>query len=345
MQQTKVISPVLPGTPDDLFIACASFEDRCVGSAKLFKNYAARTCCLVNFTSRGPNPIGERKRRKNSTDMATMFAESRLEVKWLKVDPYNPLDLRLQIDAQLARKNIQLDTATISVDISCFTRIQLLYLLKHLTSRPLGTLRLLYTTPGYYGSLDRKQSAIGYDRLLTAPFDRGPSPERPDANITMLILLGHEGARILHAWTEIDPSATVLIESETEGDPEVARVTDRENASLLSRANDENPEFTRYSCSAIDIDRGIELFRGIAARFGAPSHTTFAFVPMGPKPLVAAFVLANSGSGENVDIAYPIPHKYNPDYSMGIGHTFTFTWKNSSSKGHSLVQPAEIDLD
>src|SRR5205807_1235678 len=42
IQESARIKPILAGSPDDVFICCASFEERCLGSLTRFDNYSFR---------------------------------------------------------------------------------------------------------------------------------------------------------------------------------------------------------------------------------------------------------------------------------------------------------------
>jgi hypothetical protein len=336
------ISCIKDSAPDDIFITCESFEDRCIGSVLRLKHYQTRMSIIFQFLSRTKGVGGERKREDNRKFLVDSMTKSSIDAKpeLLHVDPYNPLDLLLRFDECLESRGIRLRNAKITVDISCFTKIQLLFLIKYLRSKISdGYLRLLYSSPSYYCSLDlRKNLAIGFHQLRIVPFDDGSDLGLGEQELAMVILLGHEGSRILHAWSELEPSETHLILSSRRGDPELTSITERQNEMLLRRAREGAPGFMLHSASSMQIEDAILLYNSIledeSERAGS---VRLAFVPMGPKPLVAAFALsAAETSGLPVDIVYPIPLAYSADYSAGIDSTFSYIWTRKNSAHFEL---------
>lgn len=334
MDRVNAISTIRHSEPDDLFIACESFEDRCIGAISRLNDYKTKLCVVISFLSRTRSPRGERKRKKNMSDMRQMLSQKNIgaETRRVKIDPYSPLDLLLTIQAELARSQTDLSRARVTVDISCFTKIQALFLLRFLRDRiGRGTVRLVYTLPSYYGSLDRKNLAIGYDRLVTTPFEKDEPDVIPDNGLAMIILLGHEGTRIMHAWNELEPDRTFLIQAISEGDPEPTNLAVKQNEMLVSKAKEEASDLRLSMCPATDLSGGIALFRSITKQCIREGLHRLAFVPMGPKPLVAAFALGIDGNGHvPIDIAYPVPRAYDPDYSIGVGYTYSYLWRKST---------------
>jgi len=330
MHRIKTISTIRDSAPDDLFITCESFEDRCIGAVSLLGNYQTKACLIVSFLSRLRNPRGESKRRKNMTDMLRILSDNNIGAKpiRIKVDPYNPLDLLLSLRSELAEAGVDVSDASITIDISCFTKIQLLFLLTFIQRHVgRGAMRLLYTLPSYYGSLDRRDLAIGYDRLMIAPFANSKPRELTNRGLAMIMLLGHEGSRAMHAWSEMEPESTTLVKATSLGDPEPVNIAERQNQTLLSKAREGQNDFTLRTCPDRGLSQGIELFRTITAGYTTKPVERIAFVPMGPKPLVAAFALSTYNNGNApIDIVYPVPQAYDSGYSVGIGSTYSYVW-------------------
>jgi len=330
MRKIDAISTVNGSKADELFITCESFEDRCIGAVSRLRDYSTRLLLIISFLSRTRNPKGESKRKKNMSDMLAILSDKKIgvEPKRLKVNPYNPLDLLLSIKDELSDNQINLSGASVTVDISCFTKIQLLFLLRFLqSSLDQGSIRLIYTLPSYYGSLDRKRLAIGYDRLVIAPFERDKPEGLANRRVTLTILLGHEGTRAMHAWSELEPDNTILVEAFSEGDLEMTRITERQNETLLTKVREGMPDFSLYTTRDIDMPEGIRVFQSIIQACVDKDAQKLAFAPIGPKPLVAAFALSAYKNGHiPVDIVYPVPQAYDPDYSIGIGPSYTYIW-------------------
>jgi hypothetical protein len=301
-----------------------------MGAVSRLADYRTHLCLVVSFLSRMKSSRAESRRRMNASDMSRILEEKQIgtQPRRVKADPYDPVDLLLAVGDELTEFNDRGREYLVTVDITCFTKIQLLFLLRFLyTHFKRSVVRLLYTMPQYYSSLDRRQLTTGYDRLVIAPYEIASTDDWSDKGLTMALLLGHEGTRTIHAWTELEPEETVLIKAVSEADPEQARIADKENETLLTRAAHGAPDFRLYTCAPTDISRGTEVFSQIVKQCSNGASQRLAFVPLGPKPLVAAFALSTVSNGSTpIDIVYPVPQTYSADYSIGVGRTYSHLW-------------------
>ena len=329
--RVEAVSPLSDTEGDDLFVACESFEDRAVGATARLRDYHSALAVLVSFQSRTKSAIGERKRKKNMSTLVELLEPTRTtrDLRRIRVDAYNALDLTTALGRELESAAISLAGARVTVDITCFTKIQLLFFLAFVGRRIKGgTLRLLYTQPSYYGSLDH-DLASGYEGLLVAPFRGATRAPRGD-RLAVVALLGHEGLRTMHAWTEMEPELTILMKPVSVSDPELNTITMRQNEALIERALGGDPDVSMLECKTTAVVDAHKQYLSSIDLCRRAGMSNLGFIPMGPKPLVAAFALAAVTAQEDdlpIDIVYPVPHAYDPDYSVGIGDTSEFIWR------------------
>jgi len=307
---------------DDWFIACSGFEDRCLAFPQVADGYRARLATLIKFIPNKPQRSLDYRKLKN-TEALKAFLEARSEeVIEISVTRYNPLELDLAIDTLLG--GASREARTITVDISCFTRIQLVFLLRTLFSQPGRTIRLIYSTPAYYASLDKRDIASGFDGLLLMPYqttETSISVLSPDT--VLIAALGHEGARCLLAWRSLEPTRTMLVLPDDKRSPDITRLTEIQNQELIEHYRAGDPTFSLYRCNPLAV-------RSVARRLSRvfedvslyDDRAMITFVPGGPKPLVASFAIAASATRADTYVAYPLVSGYDPAYSTGIGSVF-----------------------
>jgi hypothetical protein len=307
---------------DDLFVTCAGFEDRCLGVVAIGEGYRAKTALMIKFVPGRQQRALDRKRLENSRALLRYFRGHAGTTIELSTSRYNPLELELSLDEQLG--DLGGTAGTVTIDVSCFTRIQLLFVLRYLIANRPRTIRLLYTSPAYYASLDEREITQGFEGLLLMPYSFGESADlglSPD--VYLLAALGHEGARCLLAWRSLEPVRTVLVLPQNRRSPDITRLTRSQNEQLLERAEAGDPNFALRQVDPFDIAQSTAVLGNILHDFELRDPGgMISLVPGGPKPLVAAFALAALSSGVSCHIAYPLVSGYDPAYSTGTGQSY-----------------------
>jgi len=191
--------------PDDLFICCASFEERCLSSA-LRMGIDYRTNFAIIFVIEEPlykkqvdnnlyrlqSELGKRTskgifviscQRENAID-----AISQLKNIWRQCEPRNP------------------EEPFITIDISGFTKVYLLELLHYLVVElNLGIPRMLHTTQTYLPT----KLTRGVEQITTVPnFFGNPSLEKQSV---LVLLLGFEPERSLAVWKQFNPAKVIAL--------------------------------------------------------------------------------------------------------------------------------------
>ena len=191
--------------PDDLFICCASFEDRCVSST-LRMSADFRTRFAVVF-------VIEESLYKKQVDNNLFRLQSELRkrssegVFVISCSRENPVDGITQFKSIWERcKPKNSDEPFITIDLSGFTKIYLLELLHYLVIElNLGIPRLLHTVQKYLPT----KLTRGVEQITTVPnFFGSASLEK---QTILILLLGFEPERSLAVWKHYNPAKTIAL--------------------------------------------------------------------------------------------------------------------------------------
>jgi hypothetical protein len=200
----KRVGPIENSSPDDLFIACVSFEPRCLNvSTSLKKEY--KTCQFLLIKYYGEDPL----KHKHEGILKNVL-KNHIEGPLREIEPENcdKYELSGFINFLHAFSNENPSLTRITIDISTFTKQYLLILLRHIRSNyPNATIRLLYT-PGYYNT--RQSLSWGIKDITYLPLF-GSIDKIDSLKNILILLLGYEGERAYAIWKYIDPDLTVAV--------------------------------------------------------------------------------------------------------------------------------------
>lgn len=276
--------------PDDLFICCVSFEQRCLsGPLKLDRNY--RTNFSIIFVI--DEILYKKQVESNLNSLKSMLASKSSKGTYI-------ISCRRDgsVDAIAHLSNIwnqckpkEPDSPSITVDISGFTKIYLLQLLNFLViDHKLGLPRMIHTTQTYLPTKLTK----GVTQITTIPnFYGNISLVKP----TVLVLfLGFESDRTLAVWKHLNPERTIaLITSPPRnGNVKYVQYAEKNNAYLLSQPSVERGEVPSDNPYAVrkvleTVYREIKgSFNMVIGPFGTKSQVIgiFLFCLENPKPQV-----------------------------------------------------------
>jgi len=191
--------------PDDLFICCASFEERCL-SAPLKLVNSFRTNYSIIFAIEDPlyqDQVNTHLQRLKSA--LTLKSSKGVFIISCRRDG--------AADAIAHLSNIwrrcqprETDNAFVTIDISGFTKIYLLQLLHFLIiTHGLGLPRMVHTTQTYLPTKLTK----GVTQITTIPNFYGDIViDRPK---TLVLFLGFESDRTLAVWKHLNPERTIAL--------------------------------------------------------------------------------------------------------------------------------------
>jgi hypothetical protein len=266
--------------PDDLFICCASFEDRCLSST-LRMSADFRTRFVTIFVIEEPpykKQIDSNLFRLQSA-LAKKTAEGIFVISCQRENPIDGISQLKNIWAQCKPRNIE--EPFVTLDISSFPKIYLLELLYYLVIElNLGVPRILHTTQTYSpGKLTR-----GVEQITTMPnFYGSPSLEKQTA---LVLFLGFEPERALAVWKHFNPSKTIALITNPprSGNLDYLKYARDNNAYLLSRPSVEtrdvladNPYAVKKMLETIYHDTR-ESFNMVIGPFGTKPQALGAFL-------------------------------------------------------------------
>ncbi len=287
---------------DDLFICCASFEDRCLSSASIM-GIDYRTNFAIIFVIE--EPLYKKQVDNNlfrlKSELGKRTSKGTFVISCQKGNPLDGITQLKNIWRRCQPRNPE--EPFITIDISGFTKIYLLQLLHYLVIElNLGIPRILHTTQTYLPT----KLTQGVDQITTIPnFFGSISWEK---QTVLVLLLGFEPERSLAVWKHFNPAKTIaLITSPPRfGNLDYLRYAHENNAYLLSQPSVEitnvpsdNPYAVKDVLETIYNDtRG--SFNMVIGPFGTKPQTVGVFL----------FCLEHP----KVQVVYSFPVKYTRSY-------------------------------
>ena len=288
--------------PDDLFICCASFEDRCVSSAlKLSAGFRVRFTVIFVIEE----PLYKEQVDTNlfrlQSELGKRTAEGVFVIKCQRDDPVDGISQLKSIWGRCRPKDS--DEPFITIDISGFTKIYLLELLHYLVAElNLGIPRLLHTTQSYSPT----RLTQGVEQITTVPNFFGSISLEKQA--ILVLFLGFEAERCFTVWKHFNPAKTMaLITSPPRyGNLDYLKYARKNNSYLLAQPSVEvrnvpadNPYAVRDVLEAI-YDETKGSFNMVIGPFGTKPQTVGVFL----------FCLEH----HKVQVVYSFPVSYTKSY-------------------------------
>jgi hypothetical protein len=287
---------------DDLFICCASFEERCLsGPLRLAANY--RTNFSIIFVL--DEPLYKKQVESNLHSLKGILSgKSSKGIFTISCQRDSPVEAIAQLSNIWQRcKPRDPEEPFITIDISGFTKIYLLQLLNYLIiEAKLGLPRMLHTTQSYLPAKLTK----GVSQITTVPNFFG------DISLgkkTVLVLfLGFEPDRTVAVWKHLNPDRTIaLITSPPRHDNlKYVRYAEKNNAFLLSQESVERREVPPDNPYAVR-----KVLEDIYNEFKGSGNMVVG--PFGTKPQVVGLFLFCL-EHPKVQVVYSLPVKYTRSY-------------------------------
>ncbi len=217
--------------PDDLFICCASFEERCVSSAlKMGTDYRTRFAVIFVIEDRFYDEQVSGNLSRLQAELGKRATEGTFVISCVRENPTDAINQLRSVWQRCKPKNPE--EPFITIDISGFTKIYLLELLHYLIIElNLGIPRILHTTQTYLPS----RLTRGVEQISTVPsFFGTPSLEK---ETVLVLLLGFEPERCLAVWKHFNPSKVIALITNPprQGNLDYLRYARDNNAHLLSQ--------------------------------------------------------------------------------------------------------------
>ncbi|HAV43506.1 TPA: hypothetical protein DCX15_05770 [bacterium] len=306
---------------DSLFITASSYEERCLKVPELIDGTLSEDSIIFLYNDVADDPIGN---ANHNYIYKILKKRSINEPNVLSCDFTDPYSLVVEFCKWAEGR--RLEEWDISIDISCFTKLHLLLLLKHIGSEDKrGVIRVFYTQPMVYLPMIPGKRRLSYD-IGERCFIPYLSSSVRDGREALIIFLGMEGLRANRVWEETDPEKTILIMGRPGFTEEMEKISERENKFLLSRVL-YDPSFSQRDCSTLNPWEVV-----YALKEAAEGVDTLYIAPCGTQlQTLGIYFFSQIVKGKRIIIAYFPPKKYARPYSEGIRNTFSIYWQGSSS--------------
>jgi hypothetical protein len=191
--------------PDDLFICCASFEERCVSSVqKMGADFRTRFAIIFVIEEAHYKKQVDTNQFRLQSELGKRTGEGIFVISCQRENPFDGVNQLKTIWSKCKPKTP--DEPFITIDISGFTKIYLLELLQFLViEMNLGIPRILHTVQTYSAT----RLTRGVQQITTAPNFFGTASLEKQ---TLLVLfLGFEQERTLAVWKHYNPEKTIAL--------------------------------------------------------------------------------------------------------------------------------------
>lgn len=217
--------------PDDLFICCASFEERCLcGASRLAPGFRARYSIIFLIEEPFYNQELSTHLARLQAQLSRHTAEGVYIIRCQRDNPGEAMGQLKNIWPRARPKDA--DEPFITIDISGFTKIYLLQLLYFLVAEQnLGIPRVIHTTQSYAPT----RLTRGVEQITTVPNFFGTiSLEK---QTLLVLMLGFEPDRSLSVWKHFNPARTIALIANPprNGQADYLEYAQKNNAQLISQ--------------------------------------------------------------------------------------------------------------
>ena len=302
----------------DLFLTASSFEPRSVRCTTLLQHGVFARAVIFNYQDTLDTVLGQ----ENTRQMRVAFDAAGVEtIDVLPCRFSEPYGAVRALHAFVCDSGLQNCVETVFVDITCFTKLHLLTLLRYVQTQ-LGarSVAVAYTEPLLYASAFGKSLSYGVDKTVYLPY--APSIHR-SRGIGLLAFLGHERVRLECIIQELEPDVSVIVLGEPGFARDMEQDSRRINDSLIHRATYDR-QYRLVKAPARDPDQAqVCLEQEVNAMVDAGCDTVY-LAPLGTKVQALAIdMLRRSEIDVRMLLAYTIPKRYERRlYSQGSGPTY-----------------------
>jgi hypothetical protein len=218
--------------PDDLYVCCASFEDRSLAAAaKMGTNFRVRFSIIFVIEEPRYQQQLDTNLYKLQALLARRTSEGVFVIRCQREDPIDGINQLKSIWERCHPKDNE--EPFITLDISGFTKVYMLGLLHYLVAElNLGLPRILHTSQTYTPT----RLTQGVEQISTVPNFFGNISV--DKDTLLILFLGFEPERSLSVWKHYNPAKTIALITEPRGgNMEYLRYAEKNNAVLLSQSS------------------------------------------------------------------------------------------------------------
>jgi len=315
LQEIKKLSPVEKDAPDDIYINCISFEERCVKSLISSNGYQAKNIFILDYPELRQRAEPAKKRieenRKVILEKVEEYAEENMFLLGCsRSEPlegyFQFLDICGALGLNSASPNLK-----ITIDISVLPKSYLLVMLKAIETLRANKVRIIYTEPAYYypERLTYGVSSIGYVPLYNGSL----TPLKHDL---LVVFLGFEGERTYAIWEHFEPQKAIGYVGNPGFRPAYVETARRLNKAFLHEKGVEEREVSA-------IDHG-EVCQQLETLWKSNQDHDILISPLGTKiQALGVYLFKRNNPDCPAQVVYAKPLKYLKNYySRGCGRMF-----------------------
>lgn len=298
----------------DFFLAATSFEQRSLAVSQ--KEDFESDCALV---FRYEDALGSEQGMANTRLLHESLQQKTKDIKFVHCDFRDAYSALRSVQGFF--EGLSRSPRSILVDITCFTKVHLLLILRFLDERFKPELLLAkYAEPLIYGT--------SFGRRLTRGIWESVYIQYVEGNINfdhtgLIIFLGHEYDRAERIIQELQADEVVMVVGTPGFTSEMAHASRRLNKPLLSRARWDGQLKIR-SLATNDPHACCEFLVRVEAELRQLNVNSIYISPMGTKLQSLGIHLFRKRAKIRTSIAYTIPTSYDQaSYSLGIGEIHT----------------------
>lgn len=293
---------LVDGNIDDIFMGCASFEDRTTAVVnRLSPKYKISNSFIFKYSETNRTAI----RDQNFESLKNILIRHSENVFPIICDHHSPLDGIFKIRDLSSNRGITLQDRNITIDITTFTKQYLLVLLKFLEQQKPRSIRLFYTEPEDYAVKWNKPLSYGLIDIVSIPSYGGHFYLEKET--LLILMLGYEGDRAYGLWERFTPHKTIILIGRPSFRNAWEGRVEEFNKKLISNLPKDSiiyiPTLDPFKVSSkLDylIESHVEAFN-------------ISISSLGPKPQVVGCYLS-ARKYPDVQIAYAIPKLHEEEY-------------------------------
>lgn len=298
--------------PDDLFITCVSFEERCIKSLLVSENYKAKNIIVFDYYELGHEKAMSRIKtnRKTILEKARAHAENGKNIFLIKCSRNDPRDGYYQFleTCRILEFRALSRGLVITTDISVFTKSCLLVLLKAFESLGENRIRAIYTEPAFYYP---ERLTLGVKSIGYVPFHNGnPTSLKPDL---LFIFCGFEGERAYAVWEYVEPEKTIAFIGNPGYQPQYPEVAGQLNQYLIDALEREKSKGSKVmEVSARDPD---EVCNRLESLWRENQNYNILISPLGTKlQALGVYLFTLKNPAAHAQVIYATPQRYFRNY-------------------------------
>lgn len=316
---------------DGVYIVAGSFEPRSVCATSMLPPSQFHTAVIFNYDDAQQSAMGRHHMTLMKRNMEQKCIENIIVLGCRFDDPFSIIR---SLGILVADGSMQVPVSSVTIDVTCFTKLHLLLLLQYLEDE-LGTQRIkvLYTEPLSYATAFGRQLSYGIDRTIYLPY---LPLEHRSMGTGLVAFLGHERSRLEFIVQELEPDISVAILGDPGYSESMRDYSRRINETLIHRsAYDRQYRFA--TAPANDIFQSRDILAREISQLRQEGCDSIYLAALGTKlQTLGIHLVRKSELQVRLLLAYSIPRRYERNlYSQGFGSTFLYDLNRPSTSRFS----------